>query len=158
MMATGAVHTIERVGVFTPKRTPVDALGPGEIGFITAGIKTVADCTRRRHHHRGAPPAPRRRCPASSRCSRWCSAASSRPTPPITSSCATSLAKLRLNDASFEYEPETSAALGFGFRCGFLGLLHLEIIQERLEREFDLDLIATAPSRRLSHPPAPTAA
>jgi len=145
LMATGAVHTIERVGVFTPKATPVDVLGPGEIGFITAAIKTVADC-------RIGDTITEDRRPAAA------PLAGFKPLQPVvfcglfpTDSAdyerlRESLAKLRLNDASFEYEPETSAALGFGFRCGFLGLLHLEIIEERLEREFDLDLIATAPS------------
>jgi GTP-binding protein LepA len=145
MMATGATHTIERVGVFTPKGVQVPELGPGEIGFITAGIKTVADCkigdTITEERRPAAEPLP-----------------GFKPLQPVVfcglfptdaadyERLRDSLAKLRLNDASFEYEPETSAALGFGFRCGFLGLLHLEIIQERLSREFDLDLIATAPS------------
>src|SRR5487761_1459926 len=145
MMATDAVHTIERVGVFTPKGVAVEALGPGEIGFITAGIKTVADCrvgdTITEDRRPAAEPLP-----------------GFKPVQPVVfcglfptdaadyERLRDSLAKLRLNDASFEYEPETSAALGFGFRCGFLGLLHLEIIQERLTREFDLDLITTAPS------------
>ena len=145
LMATGAVHTVERVGVFTPKGGPVEALGPGEIGFITAGIKAVADCrvgdTITDERRPAAAPLP-----------------GFKPVQPVVfcglfptdaadyERLRDSLAKLRLNDASFEYEPETSAALGFGFRCGFLGLLHLEIIEERLEREFDLDLIATAPS------------
>src|SRR6266550_1047928 len=145
LMATGAVHTIERVGVFTPKGVAVEALGPGEIGFITAGIKMVADCrvgdTITEDRRPGAAPLP-----------------GFKPVQPVVfcglfptdaadyERLRDSLAKLRLNDASFEYEPETSVALGFGFRCGFLGLLHLEIIQERLAREFDLDLLATAPS------------
>ncbi|HUB95593.1 MAG TPA: translation elongation factor 4 [Stellaceae bacterium] len=145
MMATGAVHTIERVGVFKPKPTAADQLGPGEIGFITAAIKTVADC-------RVGDTLTEDRRPAEAPLPGF------KPLQPVvfcglfpTDSAdyehlRDSLAKLRLNDASFEYEPETSAALGFGFRCGFLGLLHLEIIEERLEREFDLDLIATAPS------------
>src|SRR5487761_1775793 len=145
MMATGAVHTIERVGVFKPKATPADELGPGEIGFITAAIKTVADCrigdTITEDRRPAASPLP-----------------GFKPLQPVVfcglfpvdaadyDRLRDSLAKLRLNDSSFEYEPETSAALGFGFRCGFLGLLHLEIVEERLAREFDLDLIATAPS------------
>ena len=145
MMATGASHPIERVGVFTPKGVAVPELGPGEVGFITAGIKTVADCrigdTITDEKRPAATPLP-----------------GFKPLQPVvfcglfpTDSAQydhlrDSLGKLRLNDASFEYEPETSAALGFGFRCGFLGLLHLEIIQERLEREFDLDLITSAPS------------
>ena len=145
LMATGATHAVERVGVFTPKAVQMPELGPGEIGFITAGIKTVADCkigdTITEERRPASEPLP-----------------GFKPVQPVvfcglfpTDSAdyerlRDSLAKLRLNDASFEYEPETSAALGFGFRCGFLGLLHLEIIQERLTREFDLDLIATAPS------------
>src|SRR5487761_953336 len=145
MMATDAVHVIERVGVFTPKGVAVEALGPGEIGFITAGIKTVADCrvgdTITEDRRPAAEPLP-----------------GFKPVQPVVfcglfptdaadyERLRDSLAKLRLNDSSFEYEPETSVALGFGFRCGFLGLLHLEIIQERLAREFDLDLLATAPS------------
>ena len=145
LMATGAVHTIERVGVFTPKGVAVEALEPGEIGFITAGIKTVADC-------RVGDTITGDRRPAAAPLSGFkgvhpvvfCSLF---PTDAADfERLRDSLAKLRLNDASFEYEPETSVALGFGFRCGFLGLLHLEIVQERLTREFDLDLLATAPS------------
>ncbi len=145
MMSSGAVHSIEQVGVFTPKMVPIDDLGPGEMGYITAAIKTVADCnvgdtiTDDRNPATDALPGFKASVPVV-----WCGLY------PIDADdfekLRDSLGKLRLNDASFHYEPETSAALGFGFRCGFLGLLHLEIIQERLSREFDLDLIATAPS------------
>jgi GTP-binding protein LepA len=144
MVSTGAVHVVEQVGVFTPKHEKVASLGPGEIGFITAGIKEVADCQigdTLVEDRRPVPALP-----------------GFKPSVPVVfcgmfptdaadfEQLRESLAKLRLNDASFHFEPESSAALGFGFRCGFLGLLHLEIIQERLEREFDLDLITTAPS------------
>ena len=145
MMASGGVYTVERVGVFTPKPEDVDTLGSGEIGFITAAIKHVADCrvgdTLTNHKTPTADPLP-----------------GFKPSVPVVfcglfpldtadyDDLRDSLAKLRLNDASFDYKPETSAALGLGFRCGFLGLLHLEIIQERLEREFNLELITTAPS------------
>ena len=145
MWATGAVHEVDRVGIFTPKMETVAELGPGEIGFITAGIKSVADCrigdTLTEDRRPCAAPLP-----------------GFKPSVPVVfcglfpldtadfEQLRDSLAKLRLNDASFHYEPETSAALGFGFRCGFLGLLHMEIIEERLHREFDLELIATAPS------------
>jgi GTP-binding protein LepA len=145
MMSSGAVHSVEQVGVFTPKMVPMDDLGPGEIGFITAAIKTVADCnvgdtiTDDRVPATEALPGFKPSIPVV-----WCGLY------PIDADdfekLRDSLGKLRLNDASFHYDPETSAALGFGFRCGFLGLLHLEIIQERLTREFDLELIATAPS------------
>jgi GTP-binding protein LepA len=144
-MSTGAVHTVEATGIFTPKMVPVEDLGPGEIGYITAGIKTVADCnvgdTITDDRSPAAQPLPgfKPSVPVV-----WCGLY---PTDADDfEKLRESLAKLRLNDASFHYEPETSAALGFGFRCGFLGLLHLEIVQERLIREFDLDLIATAPS------------
>jgi len=145
LMATGASYAVERVGVFTPKGVQVPELGPGEIGFITAGIKAVADC-------RVGDTITEERRPAPEPLPGF------KPVQPVVfcglfptdaadyERLRDSLARLRLNDASFVYEPETSAALGFGFRCGFLGLLHLEIIQERLEREFDLDLITTAPS------------
>ncbi len=145
MMATGAAHYVDRVGYFTPKMATVDELGPGEVGFITAAIKTVADCkvgdtiTDDRHPTPEALPGFKPSVPVV-----WCGLF------PVDAAdyehLRESLGKLRLNDASFHYDPETSTALGFGFRCGFLGLLHLEIIQERLEREFDLDLITTAPS------------
>ena len=145
MMSTGAVHSVDQVGVFTPRMVAVDSLGPGEIGYITAAIKTVADCsigdTITDDRTPAATPLPgfKPSVPVV-----WCGLY---PTDADDfEKLRDSLAKLRLNDASFHYEPETSAALGFGFRCGFLGLLHLEIIQERLAREFDLDLIATAPS------------
>jgi len=136
---------VEQVGVFTPKMQPVDDLGPGEIGYITAAIKTVADCrvgdtiTDDRNPAPEPLPGFKPSVPVV-----WCGLY---PTDADDfEKLRDSLAKLRLNDASFHFEPETSSALGFGFRCGFLGLLHLEIIQERLRREFDLDLIATAPS------------
>ncbi len=145
MMSSGAVHAVEQVGVFTPKMIPADDLGPGEIGYITASIKTVADCnvgdTLTEDRHPTAEPLPgfKPSVPVV-----WCGLY------PVDADdfekLRDSLGKLRLNDASFHYEAETSAALGFGYRCGFLGLLHLEIIQERLSREFDLELIATAPS------------
>ena len=145
MMRTGAVHPIDKVGVFTPKLVETESLSAGEMGFIMAGIKSVADTqvgdTLTDDRKPCAAPLPgfRPSVPVV-----WCGLF-----PVDTSDFETlrdSLAKLRLNDASFEYQMETSAALGFGFRCGFLGLLHMEIIQERLTREFDLDLITTAPS------------
>ncbi len=145
MMATGAVHAVEQTGVFSPRMVAAADLGPGEIGYITAGIKTVADCrigdTITEDRRPAAAPLPgfKPSVPVV-----WCGLY------PVDADdfekLRESLGRLRLNDASFHYEPETSAALGFGFRCGFLGLLHLEIVQERLAREFGLDLIATAPS------------
>ena len=145
LMSTGAAYQIDRVGIFRPKQEMRDRLGPGEIGFFTASIREVAD-TRVGDtvtgEKRGAT-AP---------------LAGFKPAQPVVfcglfpvdasefEALREAVGRLRLNDASFSYEMETSAALGFGFRCGFLGLLHLEIIRERLEREFDLDLIATAPS------------
>ncbi len=145
MMSNGAAHPVEQVGVFTPKMVPTEDLGPGEMGYITAAIKTVADCnvgdtvTDDRNPATQALPGFKPSIPVV-----WCGLF------PVDADdfekLRESLGKLRLNDASFHYEAETSAALGFGYRCGFLGLLHLEIIQERLSREFDLDLIATAPS------------
>jgi GTP-binding protein LepA len=139
-METGASYLVDRVGVFTPKGLVVDELGPGEIGFMTAAIKEVADTkvgdtiTDERKPATEPLPGFKPNQPVV-----FCGLF------PIDAADFTEL-KLRLNDASFSFEAETSAALGFGFRCGFLGLLHLEIIQERLEREFDLDLITTAPS------------
>ena len=145
MMASGATYQVERVGYFTPKPVNVEELGPGEVGFITAAIKTVADTQV------GDTITDDKR-PASEALPGF------KPSVPVVfcglfpvdagqfEDLRDSLAKLHLNDASFHYETETSAALGLGFRCGFLGLLHLEIIQQRLEREFDLDLITTAPS------------
>jgi GTP-binding protein LepA len=146
MMKTGAHYTLDRVGVFRPgKLVDADELGPGEVGFFTASIKTVADCsvgdtiTDERKPTEEALPGFREVQPVV-----FCGLF------PVDAAkfedLRAAMGRLRLNDASFSYEMETSAALGFGFRCGFLGLLHLEIIQERLSREFDLDLIATAPS------------
>jgi GTP-binding protein LepA len=145
MMAANAYYTVERVGVFTPKQVSVEALGPGEVGFITAAIKEVADTqvgdtiTDEKKPAQEALPGFK---PAQQVV--FCGLF------PVDAAqfedLRSALSKLHLNDASFTYEMETSAALGFGFRCGFLGLLHLEIIEERLEREFNLELIATAPS------------
>ena len=145
MMGTNASYEVDRTGVFTPKLQQVEELGPGEIGMLTASIKEVADTrvgdTITDDRNPVDKPLP-----------------GFRPAVPVVfcglfpvdaaqfEDLRAAMGKLRLNDASFTYEMETSAALGFGFRCGFLGLLHLEIIQERLSREFNLDLIATAPS------------
>ncbi|MBT3905913.1 MAG: elongation factor 4 [Rhodospirillaceae bacterium] len=145
MMASDATYQVDQVGYFTPKTEKVDVLGPGEVGYITASIKTVADTqvgdTITDEKRETAEPL-----------------AGFKPSVPVVfcglfpvdagqyEELRDSLQKLHLNDASFHYEAETSAALGFGYRCGFLGLLHLEIVQERLEREFDLDLITTSPS------------
>ena len=144
-MGTGATYTIEQTGVQTPKKVPVASLGPGEIGYITASIKEVADTrvgdtiTEDRNPTAKALPGFKPAQPVV-----FCGIF------PVDAAdfedLREAMAKLRLNDASFEFEMETSAALGFGFRCGFLGLLHLEIIRERLEREFNIDLITTAPS------------
>ncbi|MCR5874538.1 translation elongation factor 4 [Phenylobacterium sp. J426] len=145
MMQTGAQYQIDRLGVFRPKQTDVAELGPGEVGFITASIKEVAHAavgdtiTDERKPTTSPLPGFREVQPVV-----FCGLF------PVDAAdfedLRAAIGRLRLNDASFTYEMETSAALGFGFRCGFLGLLHLEIIQERLSREFDLDLIATAPS------------
>jgi GTP-binding protein LepA len=145
MMRTAAVHEVDTVGIFTPKLVNWGELGPGELGFITGSIKEVADTavgdTITEDRRPTAAPLP-----------------GFRPAVPVVfcgifpvdaadfENLRAAIGKLRLNDAAFSYETETSAALGFGFRCGFLGLLHLEIVQERLTREFNLDLIATAPS------------
>ena len=145
MMGTKARYSVDKIGVFKPKMVDVERLGPGEVGFITAQIKQVADT-------RVGDTITDTRKPTAQ------AMAGFKPAQPVVfcglfpvdaadfEDLRSAMGKLRLNDASFSYEMETSAALGFGFRCGFLGLLHLEIIQERLEREFNLDLIATAPS------------
>jgi GTP-binding protein LepA len=145
LMSAGTIHQIERVGIFRPKQEMLAELGPGEVGFFTAAIKQVADTrvgdTIVDEKNASATPLP-----------------GFKPAQPVVfcglfpadaaqfEDLREAMARLRLNDASFSYETESSAALGFGFRCGFLGLLHLEIITERLEREFNLDLITTAPS------------
>ncbi|MFO7479081.1 MAG: translation elongation factor 4 [Methyloceanibacter sp.] len=145
LMATGGSYQIDRVGIFRPKQEMRDRLGPGEIGFFTASIRQVADT-------RVGDTVTEEKRPATTALPGFKSA---QPVVfcglfPVDASefenLREAVGKLRLNDASFSYEMETSAALGFGFRCGFLGLLHLEIIRERLEREFNIDLIATAPS------------
>jgi len=145
MMATGATHLVEQVGVFTPKSEKRDALEAGQVGFVISGIKELHDAKVGDTVTHVSP-------------------AASEPLPgfkeikpsvfaglyPVESNqyeaMREALEKLQLNDASLQYEPEVSQALGFGFRCGFLGLLHMDIVQERLEREFDMDLITTAPT------------
>lgn len=145
MINTNAVYDVDRVGVFTPKKVLLNELKPGEVGFITASIKSVSDCkvgdtiTDERKPTQEPLPGFKPSVPVVF-CGLFPSDAAE------FEHLRDSLAKLHLNDASFHFEAETSAALGYGFRCGFLGLLHLEIIQERLEREFNLDLITTAPS------------
>jgi GTP-binding protein LepA len=145
LMSSGAAYQVERVGIFRPRQETIPELGPGEVGFFTAAIKQVADTrvgdTVTEEKNPCAEPLP-----------------GFKPVQPVVfcglfpvdaadfEDLREAIGRLRLNDASFTYETESSTALGFGFRCGFLGLLHLEIITERLEREFDLDLITTAPS------------
>ncbi len=145
LMQSEGSHEVEGLGVFTPKPTPVDSLSAGEVGFVVAGVKRVSETkigdTMTDDRNPAAEPLPGFK--------------DVKPMVfaglyPIESNkygeLREAMEKLRLNDASFNYEPETSAALGFGFRCGFLGLLHMEIVEERLEREFGLELIVTAPS------------
>ncbi|ENY83248.1 MULTISPECIES: translation elongation factor 4 [Sphingopyxis] len=144
-MQAGTTHLIDRVGCFTPKRTDLVEIGPGEIGFITAQIKDVAqarvgDTVTDAKRPAAAPLPGFKEVQPVVFCGLFPTDAND------FEKLRESIQKLRLNDASFSFEMETSAALGFGFRCGFLGLLHLEIIQERLTREYDLDLITTAPS------------
>jgi GTP-binding protein LepA len=145
LMNTGGSYDIEEMGTFSPKPRPLEEMGVGEVGFIIANIKKISDCqigdTVTEERNRTARPFP-----------------GFREVKPMVfaglyptdagqfESLREAMDKLRLNDASLSFEPESSGALGFGFRCGFLGLLHMEIVQERLEREFDLDLITTAPS------------
>ena len=145
LMSTDTTHQVERVGIFRPKQEMLPELGPGEVGFFTAAIKQVADT-------RVGDTVTDEKAPTASALPGF------KPVQPVVfcglfpidaadfEDLREAMARLRLNDASFSYETESSAALGFGFRCGFLGLLHLEIITERLEREFNLDLITTAPS------------
>ena len=144
-MAAGVTHTIDRVGIFSPKPEEVASLGPGEIGFINSGIKSASDCkvgdTITDDRNPTLKPFP-----------------GFKPSQPVVfcgmfpvdsddyEHLRDSMVKLALNDSSFSYEPEVSPALGYGFRCGFLGLLHLEIIRDRLEIEFNLELVTTAPS------------
>ena len=145
MMSNNAVYSVDRIGVFTPKMQDVEELTAGEVGFITASIKSVGDCsvgdtiTDNKRPCEQALPGFKPSVPVV-----FCSIF------PVDSSqyeaLKDALAKLKLNDASIDYQNENSAALGLGFRCGFLGLLHMEIIQERIGREFDLDIITTAPS------------
>ncbi|EDV18507.1 hypothetical protein TRIADDRAFT_9195, partial [Trichoplax adhaerens] len=145
MMSTNSEYIIERVGIFTPKKIVIDELSAGDVGFITGSIKQVSDCNVGdtiidvKNPIEKALPGFKPSKPVIF-CGIYPTDASNYPI------LRDSIAKLKLNDSSLQYEPDTSKALGFGFRCGFLGMLHLEIIQERLEREFDLDLVTTAPS------------
>jgi len=145
MMATDAVYQVEQIGVFTPKKVSVEKLGPGEVGFLTAQIKQVADTQvgDTITDERKGTPVP---LPGFKKAQQVVFCGLFPVDAALFDDLREALGKLHLNDASFTYETESSAALGFGFRCGFLGLLHLEIVRERLEREFNLDLITTAPS------------
>jgi len=144
LMNTRQDHEVESLGVFSPKAVPVDQLGPGEVGFIACGIKVVADAQIGDTVTETARPtlAP---FPGFKALKPMVFAGLYPVESHQYAELRESLEKLRLNDASFFFEPETSVALGFGFRCGFLGLLHMEIVQERLEREFNMDLVTTAP-------------
>jgi GTP-binding protein LepA len=144
---TGREYTVDALGVNRPRPTPIDSLSVGEVGFLTASIKTVADVQIGDTITEAARPADKP-LPGFEEIKPMVFAGIYPTDTGQYEELRDALEKLRLNDASFFYEPESSAALGFGFRCGFLGLLHMEIVQERLEREFDLDLITTAPGVR----------
>ena len=147
LMASGGVHEVEGLGVFTPKPVPVNSLSAGEVGFVIAGIKTVSDVAIGDTLIDGRAPAPEP-LPGFKEIKPMVFAGLYPVDADQYAELRDALEKLRLNDSSFFYEPETSTALGFGFRCGFLGLLHMEIVVERLEREFTLELLITAPSVR----------
>jgi GTP-binding protein LepA len=144
LMNTRQDHEVESLGVFSPKPIPVDQLGPGEVGFIACGIKVVADAQIGDTVTETARPTPEP-FPGFKELKPMVFAGLYPVESHQYAELRESLEKLRLNDAAFFFEPETSVALGFGFRCGFLGLLHMEIVQERLEREFNMDLVTTAP-------------
>jgi len=145
LMASGGVHEVEGLGVFTPKPVPVDSLSAGEVGFVIAGIKTISDVAIGDTLTDGRSPAPEP-LPGFKEIKPMVFAGLYPIEDTDYEGLRDALEKLRLNDSAFNFEPETSLALGYGFRCGFLGMLHLEIVQERLEREFNLSLIVTAPS------------
>ena len=145
-VVTGETHGTEEVGVITPKAVAVQSLGPGEVGLSHHRRQGHRPDQGRRHRHLGSqlrPPSP---CPAMPSRSRWSTPGLFPTDGDDFERLREALEKLKLNDASLQYEPESSRALGFGFRLGFLGLLHMEIVRERLEREYNLDLVATAPS------------
>jgi GTP-binding protein LepA len=144
LMALGQDYEIDQIGVFSPKPEPIDDLGPGEVGFVVANIKTVSDAKIGDTITETNRPAAEA-FPGFKELKPMVFAGLYPVESHEYSELREALEKLRLNDASFFFEPETSAALGFGFRCGFLGLLHMEIVQERLEREFNMDLVTTAP-------------
>jgi GTP-binding protein LepA len=144
LMMLGQDYEIDQIGVFSPKPVPIDDLGPGEVGFIVANIKTVSDAKIGDTITETNRPAAEA-FPGFKELKPMVFAGLYPVESHQYSELREALEKLRLNDASFFFEPETSAALGFGFRCGFLGLLHMEIVQERLEREFNMDLVTTAP-------------
>ncbi|MBX3293046.1 MAG: translation elongation factor 4 [Acidobacteria bacterium] len=144
---TGREYLVEMVGVNRPKATPIDVLGPGEVGFMTASIKTVADVQIGDTITEAARPT-KEPFPGFQEVKPMVFAGLYPTDSAQYEDLRDAMEKLRLNDASFFFEPESSTALGFGFRCGFLGLLHMEIVQERLEREFNLELITTAPGVR----------
>ncbi len=144
LMAQGQDYEIDQIGVFSPKPVPIDDLGPGEVGFVVANIKTVSDAKIGDTITETNRPAAEA-FPGFKELKPMVFAGLYPVESHQYSELREALEKLRLNDASFFFEPETSAALGFGFRCGFLGLLHMEIVQERLEREFNMDLVTTAP-------------
>jgi GTP-binding protein LepA len=147
LMASGGVHEVEALGVFTPKPVPKNSLSAGEVGFVIAGIKKISDVAIGDTLTDERRPAPEP-LPGFKEVKPMVFAGLYPVDADQYAELRDALEKLRLNDSSFFYEPETSAALGFGFRCGFLGLLHMEIVEERLEREFNLELLITAPSVR----------
>ena len=147
LMATGGAYEVEHLGVFTPRPVPVDRLTAGEVGFVVAGIKKVSDVAIGDTLTDGRTPA-LEPLPGFKEVKPMVFAGLYPVDADQYAELRDALEKLRLNDSSFFYEPETSTALGFGFRCGFLGLLHMEIVEERLEREFNLELLVTAPSVR----------
>ncbi len=147
LMASGGTYEVEHLGVFTPKSEPIESLSAGEVGFVVAGIKKVSDVAIGDTLTDERRPAPEP-LPGFKEVKPMVFAGLYPVDADQYAELRDALEKLRLNDSSFFYEPETSAALGFGFRCGFLGLLHMEIVEERLEREFDLELLITAPSVR----------
>ena len=145
-MQNGTEADIDELGFFRPQMTAATGMEAGEVGYVITGLKDVAKLRVGDTLTVAGNQPPPSRCRATARSSRSSSAASSRSTPTATRTSATRSRSSSLNDAALSWEPETSEALGFGFRCGFLGLLHMDIVRERLEREYDLELLATTPN------------